>query len=104
MAHHIVSPLTGGVVIAATATSGSSAIVMPTIANAIMVSNTSATLYVTVKAGTGAQTAVIGTGDVSIPPMGQVMLGANPSINTVAAVASGAGPTDVTFLPCVVTG
>lgn len=64
----------------------------------IHVANTSATLYVSVRAGVGAQTATLGT-DLTIPPLGQVILAANAQITGVAAIGSAAGPTAVVFTP-----
>ena len=64
----------------------------------IHVANTSATLYVSVKIGVGAQTAVLAD-NISIPPMGQIILAANATITGVAAIGSAAGPTVVKFTP-----
>ena len=64
----------------------------------IHVANTSATLYVSICVGVGAQTAVLGT-HLTIPPMGQVVIGANALVTGVAAIGSGAGPTAVVFTP-----
>ena len=64
----------------------------------IHVVNTSATLYVSVRAGVGAQTAVLAT-DISIPPLGQMVLAVNPAVDNVAAIGSAAGPTVVKFTP-----
>jgi hypothetical protein len=67
-------------------------------ADAIHVVNTSTTLYVTVEAGSGAQTATLNQ-SVIVPPMGQIFIEANDKFDTVAAIASGAGPTIVGFAP-----
>jgi hypothetical protein len=83
--------------VSATATSANAAIVC-TGCDKIHVVNTSATLYVTVRAGTGAQTAVLAT-DIAIPPMGQIVIPCNSLTDNVAAIASGAGPTVVVFTP-----
>lgn len=64
----------------------------------VRVANTSATLHVGVRIGTGAQTAVLTT-DVVIPPLGVAYLPANATITHVAAIGSGAGPTTVNFAP-----
>ncbi len=85
------------VVVAATASSVGTTIDC-TGCDAIYVSNTSATLHVGVRVGIGAQTASVTT-DVIIPPMGQVILPANPTITHVAAIGSAAGPTTVNFAP-----
>jgi hypothetical protein len=66
--------------------------------DALYISNTSATLNVGVRWGVGAQTAVLAT-DLNIPPMGQVLVGINATVDTVAAIGSGAGPTNVVFTP-----
>ncbi|MBM3450545.1 MAG: hypothetical protein FJX78_06125 [Armatimonadetes bacterium] len=60
--------------------------------------NTSATLYVAVRFGVGAQTAVITT-DLILPPLGTVIVGVNSAITGVAAIGSAAGPTIVGFTP-----
>ena len=64
----------------------------------IHVVNTSATLFVAVRIGTGAQTAVLTT-DIVVPPLGQIILAANAQITNVAAIGSAAGPTVVQFTP-----
>jgi|694.fasta_scaffold121983_2 hypothetical protein len=64
----------------------------------VRVANTSATLHVGVRIGTGAQTAVLTT-DVVLPPLGVAYLPANPLVDRVAAIGSGAGPTTVNFAP-----
>lgn len=87
-----------GVSVSATGTSADESLDC-TGCDALHIVNTSATLYVAVRWGVGAQTAVIGT-DIAIPPMGQVVVGINAAgVDTVAAVASGAGPTAVRFTP-----
>ena len=87
----------GSIVVSATASSAGGTVDC-TGCDAIYVANTSATLYVAVRAGTGAQTAVLTT-DIIIPPMGQVILPANDTITGVAAIGSAAGPTIVGFSP-----
>lgn len=64
----------------------------------IRVTNTSTTLHVGVRAGTGAQTAVLTT-DLVIAPLGTAYLPANATITHVAAIGSAAGPTTVNFAP-----
>jgi len=66
--------------------------------DAIRVANTSTTVHVAVRAGAGAQTAVLTT-DVVIPPMRSVILAANAQFTGVAAIGSAAGPTTVNFAP-----
>ena len=66
--------------------------------DAIRATNTSTTLYVAVRVGTGTQTAVLTT-DVLIPPSASVILPANATITHVAAIGSAAGPTVVGFSP-----
>ena len=85
--------------VAATASSVGSTSLNMADANSLHIANTSATLYACVRWGTGAQTAVLGQ-DLTIPPMGQVIVGAGPQITGVAAIGSGAGPTAVVFTPC----
>lgn len=97
----IIAPLGGAVTVSATASSVSAAIVMPAGANALHIANTSTTLYVTVTTGQGSATAVLGTGaGITIPPMDELTIEANPRTDTVAAIGSGAGPTPVVFTPC----
>jgi len=84
--------------VSATASSvGSTSLVM-TGGNALHIANTSATLYVSVRWGVGAQTAVLGT-DLTIPPMGWVVVDVPPTTTAVAAIGSAAGPTAVVFTP-----
>lgn len=64
----------------------------------IHVVNTSATLYVSVRVGAGAQTAVLAD-DITIPPLGQIVLACNALTTGVAAIGSAAGPTVVKFTP-----
>lgn len=90
-----------GKVISATGTSANVAITMGDNDNAVMFSNTSATLYVAVCLGSSAPTAVLTT-DLIIPPMGMAIVGANSAITHAAAIASGAGPTIVGVMPCIV--
>lgn len=66
--------------------------------DALYIANTSATLYVAVRWGVGAQTAVLAT-DIAIPPMGQVLVAINEAVTHVAAIGSAAGPTVVRFTP-----
>ena len=92
------SPIAGrSVAIAATASSVNGTIDC-TGCDKIHVANTSATLFVAVRVGTGAQTAVLTT-DIVIPPLGQIVLAANAQITNVAAIGSAAGPTTVQFTP-----
>ena len=85
------------VVVSATASSGGGTIDC-TGCDAIRAVNTSVTLYVAVRVGTGAQTAVLTT-DPIIPPQGEIFLAANATITHVAAIGSAAGPTIVGFTP-----
>jgi hypothetical protein len=66
--------------------------------DAIRVANTSTTVHVAVRAGAGAQTAVLTT-DLIIPPMGVEYIAANAQFTGVAAIGSAAGPTTVNFAP-----
>lgn len=95
------TPMAGSVTVAATASSVSGAIVMPAIANALYVVNTSATLQVTVAYDTVAPTAVL-FGGATLGPNQVLLLDAAPSTAFVAAIGSGAGPTNVIFTPACV--
>lgn len=66
--------------------------------DAIRVANTSTTVHVAVRAGAGAQTAVLTT-DLIVPPLGVAYLAANATFTGVAAIGSAAGPTTVNFAP-----
>lgn len=90
-----------GVTVAATGSSVSGSITMGENDNAIYITNTSTTLHVAVRIGTSAPTAVLTT-DPVIPPNGTLLLAANNLISSVAAIGSGAGPTNVTFGPCTI--
>lgn len=96
------APLGVSVAVSATASSVGASIVMPMRANALYIANTSATLYATAAWGSSAPTALLGGGDgqVTIPPLGSVLVEANPSAVFVAAIGSGAGPSVVVFTPC----
>ena len=83
--------------VAATASNVGTTIDM-TGANGLMITNTSATLYVCVAWGTSAPTAVLDTYP-AIPPMSYITVGANDLITHVSAIGSGAGPTKVVFTP-----
>ena len=67
--------------------------------NALHIANTSATLYVSVRWGVGAQTAVLGD-DLTLPPMSWVVVDVPNATTHVAAIGSAAGPTAVVFTPC----
>ena len=98
MLTNVVSATPGGsIVVSATASSVGGTVVC-TGCDSMRVCNTSATLYVAVRAGTGAQTAVLTT-DVLIPPLGQIILPVNDLTTGVAAIGSAAGPTVVGFSP-----
>lgn len=86
-----------GITVAATGSSVSGAITM-TGCDAIFVTNTSATLHVSVAIGVAAPTATL-AGDLCIPPMSSVLVAANEAIANVAAIGSAAGPTAVMFMP-----
>ena len=86
-----------GISVAATGSSVSGAITM-TGCDAVLVVNTSTTLYVAVALGVGAPTATL-AGDIPIAPLGSVLIAANETITHVAAIGSGAGPTPVRFMP-----
>jgi len=93
------SPMGTSVSVSATGSSVSGAITMPSGSNAMHIANTSATLYVTVGADVdGALTLTLGT-SLTLPPMSQIVIPANPLINIVAAIGSAAGPTAVVFTP-----
>jgi hypothetical protein len=96
------APMGTSVNVAATASSVGGSIVLPSTANALYICNTSATLYVTAAWGSSAPTAILGGGatQVSLPPLGSVLVEANPTVAFVAAIGSGAGPTTVCFTPC----
>jgi len=93
------TPLAGATSVSATASSVAGTITMPSLANALHIANTSATLYVTAKYGVGAQTATLGGDGITIPPMSQVLVEANNTITHLAAIGSAAGPTAVVFTP-----
>jgi hypothetical protein len=98
MLSNVVAAVPGGsIVVSATASSVGGTVVC-TGCDAMRVCNTSTTLYVAVRAGTGAQTAVLTT-DVVIPPMGCVILPVNDTTTNVAAIGSAGGPTIVGFSP-----
>ncbi len=85
--------------VSVTASSVESSLLDATGCNALHIVNTSTTLYVAVRWGVGSQTAVLTT-DITIPPMGQIIVGCNPLVTNVAGIGSGAGPTHVKFTPC----
>lgn len=95
----VFAPMTGTIPVSAIATSTNGGITFPAGANAMHIINTSTTLYVSVSFGSGAQTVNLGTSGISIPPMGQIIVEANPTVAFVGAIASGAGPTAVIFTP-----
>lgn len=84
--------------VAATASSVAGSIVVARPANAIRVTNTSATLHVAFRVGSSAQTAVLTT-DMVLAPLQSVIIGANEQTTSVAAIGSAAGPTTVNFCP-----
>jgi len=86
-----------GVTVSATASSVGGTIDC-TGCDALWVVNTSTTVNVSVRMGTGAQTAVLTT-DLSIPPLRSVLIGVNEAVTHVAAIGSAAGPTAVRFMP-----
>lgn len=92
------APIGASTSVAATASSAGGTITMGSM-NALHIANTSATLYVSVRWGVGAQTAVLGS-DPTIPPMGQLLIDVPAATTHVAAIGSGAGPTPVVFTPC----
>lgn len=85
--------------VAATASNVQGTLTMPKGYNALHIANTSATLYVSVRWGTAAQTCTLGS-SLTLPPLGQVVVEANELITDVAAIGSAAGPTAVVFTPC----
>ena len=98
MLSNVISSIPGtSVVVSATAASVGTTISCEG-CDAILVTNTSTTLYVAVRRGTGAQTAVLTT-DAIIPPFGQIVMSVNDRVDNVAAIGSGAGPTIVGFTP-----
>jgi|GEM_PF-6310111 len=98
MLSNVVAAAPGGSIVVSATASSVGGTVDCTGCDAIRACNTSTTLYVAVRAGVGAQTAVLTT-DVLIPPMGEVILQANDTITGVAAIGSAAGPTVVGFSP-----
>ena len=66
--------------------------------DAMWIVNTSTTLNVSVRMGTGAQTAVLTT-DMPLAPLQGVLVGCNEAVTHVAAIGSAAGPTAVRFMP-----
>lgn len=92
------SPLGTAVSVSATASSVAGAITMPSRANALHIANTSATLYVSVATAVSAASATLGA-NLTIPPMGHIVVDASDKIGSVAAIGSGAGPTAVVFTP-----
>lgn len=98
MLANVVSAIPGGSIVVSATGSSVAGTVDCTGCDAIYVANTSATIYVAVRAGVGAQTAVLTT-DVLVPPLGSVILPANDLITGVAAIGSAAGPTIVGFSP-----
>lgn len=95
----VFSPMLGAVPISATASSANGGFTFPVGGNAMHICNTSTTLYVTVSMGETAQTASLGTTGITLPPMGHIVVEANPRIAFVAAIASAAGPAVVIFTP-----
>lgn len=96
----VFAALPGGVTVEATASSVSGAITVPAGANALYITNTSATLHVGVAYGVGgAPTATIA--GLAIPPMGSLLIEIPQSgiVTHVAAIGSAAGPTTVNFVP-----
>jgi len=89
----------GGAVVAATGSSVSGTITVPTGSNAMRITNTSATLHVSCEFGFGsAPTAVLGT-HLTLAPMESVIVAIGHGITHVAAIGSAAGPTNVAFMP-----
>jgi len=93
------SPMGTAVSVSATGSSVGGAMTWPAGANALHIANTSATLYVSVATDVdGTATATLGA-NLTLPPMGHIVIAANPSTNAVAAIGSAAGPTAVVFTP-----
>ena len=86
--------------VAATASSIQGTITMAKGLDGLHIANTSATLYVPIRVGTSAQTAILGD-SLTIPPLGQVLVETprDTQIAHVAAIGSAAGPTAVVFTP-----
>jgi hypothetical protein len=84
--------------VAATASSVSGVFTLPSGSNAIHIANTSASLYVSVALAASAASATLG-GGLTLPPLGHIVVHANPTVASVAAIGSGAGPTPVVFTP-----
>jgi hypothetical protein len=98
MLSNVVAAVPGGSIVISATASSVAGTVNCTGCDAIYVTNTSATLYVGVRAGVGAQTASLTT-DALVPPMGQIILPANEATTGVAAIGSAGGPTIVGFSP-----
>jgi hypothetical protein len=92
------SPMGAATVVAATASNVAGAFTMPAGATCIHIANTSATLYVSVAMATSSASTTLG-GSLSLPPMSQIVVAANPKVASVSAIGSGAGPTAVVFTP-----
>lgn len=92
------TPMGTSTVVAATASNVAGAFTMPSAANSIHIANTSATLYVSVAMAVSGATTTLGA-SLSLPPMCDIIVGANPQVASVSAIGSGAGPTAVVFTP-----
>ena len=84
--------------VSATASNVQGTIAMPSGYNGLHIVNTSTTLYVSVRWGPAAQTAVLGD-SLTLTPNSQAVVEANDAVTNVAAIGSGAGPTAVVFTP-----
>ena len=88
----------GGTVVAATGSSVAGTVTCPVGTNAMRISNTSATLHVSVEWGTAAVTAVLAT-HLNLAPQESIIVAIPPTMGHVAAIGSAAGPTNVAFMP-----
>ena len=94
----IFSPMGASTVVAATGSNVAGAFVTPANATAVHIANTSATLHVSVALAASSASTTLG-GSLTLPPMGQIVIGLNPQVASVSAIGSGAGPTNVVFTP-----
>ncbi len=92
------TPMGASTSVSATGSNVAGAFTMPSGANCIHIANTSATLYVSVAMAASGATTTLG-GSLTIPPMCDIIVAANPQIASVSAIGSGAGPTAVVFTP-----
>lgn len=92
------SPMGAAVSVSATGSSVAGALTMPSGATSVHIANTSATLYVSVALAVTGATATLGQ-NLTLPPMGHIIVDANSTIASVAAIGSAAGPTAVVFTP-----